>query len=107
MKTIRDILPPDQAAHLLAYKEEVEKALPGQVERVVLFGSRARGDAHEDSDFDVAVFVTGDRMATISVLSGAAYEHVLQGVFIRPVPMNGGAGSELAQNIEREGVLVQ
>lgn len=27
-----------------------------RVERVVLFGSRARGDARSDSDYDVAVF---------------------------------------------------
>ena len=28
-----------------------------RLERVVLFGSRARGDAREDSDCDVAVFI--------------------------------------------------
>jgi|SRR5215472_8458651 len=28
-----------------------------RLERVVLFGSRARSDAHEDSDYDVAVFL--------------------------------------------------
>ena len=28
-----------------------------RLERVVLFGSRARGDAMEDSDYDVAVFI--------------------------------------------------
>ena len=28
-----------------------------QIERIVLFGSRARGDAHPDSDYDVAVFL--------------------------------------------------
>jgi len=28
-----------------------------QIDRVVLFGSRARGDAHDDSDYDVAVFL--------------------------------------------------
>ena len=27
-----------------------------KIERVVLFGSRARGDARSDSDYDVAVF---------------------------------------------------
>src|ERR1700757_4546108 len=28
-----------------------------RIERVVLFGSRARGDAGDDSDYDVAVFL--------------------------------------------------
>jgi predicted nucleotidyltransferase len=28
-----------------------------RIERVVLFGSRARGDARQDSDYDVAVFL--------------------------------------------------
>ena len=33
-------------------------ALDGdRIERVVLFGSRARGDAGEESDYDVAVFL--------------------------------------------------
>src|ERR1700745_3462881 len=30
-----------------------------RIERVVLFGSRARGDARPDSDYDVAGFVRG------------------------------------------------
>lgn len=30
-----------------------------RLERVVLFGSRARGDAREDSDYDIAVFLKG------------------------------------------------
>jgi len=28
-----------------------------RIERLVLFGSRARGDAHVDSDYDIAVFL--------------------------------------------------
>lgn len=28
-----------------------------RIERVVLFGSRARGDAHDESDYDIAVFL--------------------------------------------------
>ncbi len=28
-----------------------------ELDRVVLFGSRARGDAHPDSDYDVAIFL--------------------------------------------------
>lgn len=29
-----------------------------RMERAVLFGSRARGDAHADSDYDIAIFLT-------------------------------------------------
>ncbi|WP_424124219.1 nucleotidyltransferase domain-containing protein [Roseiarcus sp.] len=36
----------------------LEKAYGARIERLVLFGSRARGDARPDSDYDVAVFLT-------------------------------------------------
>jgi uncharacterized protein len=35
----------------------LDKTYGKRVERVVLFGSRARGDARPDSDYDVAVFL--------------------------------------------------
>lgn len=35
----------------------LDKLYGGRIERVVLFGSRARGEAGEDSDYDVAVFL--------------------------------------------------
>ena len=39
------------------YRTRVLAALPGRVERIVLFGSRTRGDVHADSDWDFAVFL--------------------------------------------------
>ena len=39
------------------FKAEVAKVLGDRLDRVVLFGSRARGDAEEDSDFDFLVIV--------------------------------------------------
>jgi predicted nucleotidyltransferase len=41
---------------LKRFKAALDEAYGGRIERVVLFGSRARGDAHADSDYDVAVF---------------------------------------------------
>ena len=80
-------LPPEALEHLLAFKREVEEALPGQVARVTLFGSRARGDAEADSDYDVAVFVRNgaDRIDVREIVSDAAYEHILKGLYISPV----------------------
>ncbi len=43
---------------LLARVRDALRAMYGDnIDRIVLFGSRARGDAREDSDYDVAVFL--------------------------------------------------
>ena len=41
---------------LKRFRAALDALCGDRVERVVLFGSRARGDAREDSDYDVAVF---------------------------------------------------
>jgi predicted nucleotidyltransferase len=42
---------------LKRFRATLDEIYGDQLERVVLFGSRARGDAREDSDYDVAVFI--------------------------------------------------
>jgi len=48
--------PPDDPV-LTRFRAAVTKIYGERIERVVLFGSRARGDAKPDSDYDIAVFL--------------------------------------------------
>jgi len=45
---------------LRRFEARVRDALPGRVERVVAFGSRARGTSRPQSDLDIAVFLNGE-----------------------------------------------
>lgn len=82
-----------------------------RVERVVLFGSRARGDARPDSDYDVAVFLRGmgDRFAEmdrLADLSTAILDET--GGFIHAMPHRAGAYTDermpLMHEIRAEGI---
>jgi predicted nucleotidyltransferase len=42
---------------LQSFRTALAELYGSVLDRVVLFGSRARGDAHEGSDYDVAVFL--------------------------------------------------
>ena|ERR1700722_14575261 len=44
---------------LKRFRKALDEIYGNRLERVVLYGSRARGDAHADSDYDVAVFLRG------------------------------------------------
>jgi len=60
---------------LRRFKAALVEIYGDQIDRVVLFGSRARDEAHEDSDYDVAVFLKSlpdrwkelDRLANLRV----------------------------------------
>lgn len=47
--------PPDPI--LTRFRAALEETYGPRLERVVLYGSRARGDDRQDSDYDVAVFL--------------------------------------------------
>ena len=81
-----------------------------RIERVVLFGSRARGDAREDSDYDVAVFLKSlaDRWQEVDrivpLVTDILYE---DGAFIHAMPHRAGSyrdRTSLMREIRREGI---
>lgn len=84
-----------------------------RVERVVLFGSRARGDARADSDYDVAVFLRDirdatDRWAEADKIAVAAANILIEtGAVIHAMPYRAGQYDErspLMHEIRREGL---
>jgi predicted nucleotidyltransferase len=81
-----------------------------RIERVVLFGSRARGDADEESDYDVAVFLNDltDRWRELDRLADLRADFLeAADVFIdaKPFPADSYRDfTTLMREIRREGV---
>ncbi len=66
---------------LSVVRDEIRKVLSGRPFRMVLFGSKARGDWDEDSDIDIALIVDGmDRQLKnrlIHVVTDVELEHLV------------------------------
>ena len=97
-------------ATLQCFRKTVAEAYGNRLARVVLFGSRARGDARSDSDYDVAVFLhgLGDRVQAMMELADIGTDILYQsGGLIHAVPYRAEAYNErtaLMQQIRRDGV---
>jgi uncharacterized protein len=95
---------------LVRFRAALDELYGDSVERVVLFGSRARGDAHRDSDYDVAVFLREltDRWHEIERLAAIETEILAEtGAFIHAMPYRAGSYRErtpLMHEIRREGI---
>lgn len=101
---------------LMKFRQAVEETFGDDVECVVLFGSRARGDARPDSDWpdsdwDVAVFLRKDAGSwkTLRALSAIAVRvgDCDEEMFIQPVPLDAtrsDRGIELRRHIHEEGI---
>ena len=81
-----------------------------RIERVVLFGSRARGDASKESDYDIAVFLNNltDRWCELDRLADLRSDFLEDAdIFIDVKPYPSGAYRErttLMREIRREGI---
>jgi predicted nucleotidyltransferase len=82
---------------LTRFRAALDEIYGERLERVVLFGSRARGDAHADSDYDVAVFLRDltDRPAELNRLADLGTDILNEtGEFIHAMPYRAGSYEE-------------
>ncbi len=105
-------LPRDNSI-LAKFRAALNEMYGARLERVVLFGSQARGDAHPDSDYDIAVFLNGsekafDRWAELDKLAALRVKFLDEtGAFFDAKPYPATAYQErslLMHEIRREGI---
>lgn len=109
-----DILDIEQA--VVRFGRQVTKHY--EVAQLILFGSRARGDYHAESDADVAVILkgpVGDFLETKLALADIAFDNLVEtGVLVQALPVWKSEWEQpehydspaLLQNILRDGKLI-
>jgi len=97
---------------LARFRDAVRKLYGPALDRVVLFGSRARGDAAPDSDYDVAVFLKGvdNLMPEFDQLADLRVQFLdREGAFFEAIPFRASAYGELTplmHEIRRDGLTL-
>jgi predicted nucleotidyltransferase len=99
---------------LQEFKRRVEQRFPGELVRVVLFGSKARGDASVESDIDVLTVVRSEDWKLGDEIRDIGYElEIAHGVVLSIQVMGQrqyqelkARGSTFLEQVEQEGVAV-
>ena len=98
---------------LAKFRAALTEMYGDRLERVVLFGSRTRGEAQPDADYDVAIFLNGmngpsGRWAELHKLAALRVKFIDEtGAFFDAKPYPAGAYREhspLMHEIRREGL---
>jgi predicted nucleotidyltransferase len=102
--------PPQKDPILVRFQSALEVIFGDRSERLVLFGSRARGDAQADSDYDIATFLNdfADRRQEVRRMVPVVTDIIEEtGAVVHPMPYRAGAWRErtpLMHEIRRDGV---
>lgn len=74
------------------FKEEMQKLYGDRLHKIVLFGSYARGDFHEESDMDLLVVLNDENVRSLS--EKKIIRHIIEkwseemSYFISPLPIS-------------------
>ncbi len=112
--TFSPILTSEERAALSELRSRLVVLLGSRLQKVLLFGSKARGDAEADSDTDVAIIVEGLdqslKRQILDIVTDIELNHLtpLSTLIMSKADFDQLKARELrlAEDIEREGVLV-
>ncbi len=111
--SIKGLTAEDRKA-LSVFTKNLRDDLGGRVRRIVLYGSKARGEGFPDSDIDVLVVVDRETAHAHDAISGAAYEAAVHSQsFVAPYTVTEAYWRKLlrrqtffSRNLERDGVEI-
>jgi len=114
-KPLSHILQPDELLAVEEFKERLLAELPGQVKDIILFGSKARGDAHPGSDIDLLVIVDRRAPEVDEIISNITADALLeQRIDISALDFTSDQIAELAaigtpfiRNVADEGIVLK
>ena len=96
---------------LREYLSNLAESLPGRIERVILFGSKARGEGRDSSDTDVLIVISGSKSPAMRLaVADSAFEPIARfAVDISPLVISSAAfrgTSPLVSRIKKEGIEI-
>ncbi len=114
-KPVSHVLQPDELLAVEEFKRRLLAELPGQVKDIILFGSKARGDAHPGSDIDLLVIVEHQTPEVDDIISGLTADTLLEKMidisaldFTRDEIAEWSAiGTPLMRNVADEGIVLK
>ena len=92
------------------FARELRQRLGNRIQQIILYGSRARGDYWEGSDFDFLILVTErddglrDKVLDIEVELLNRYDHLVSSQILTLTQWERERFSPWGRNIEKEGV---
>jgi uncharacterized protein len=110
--TIPQSLPPIVQEAISRFTEKIQTQFPGKIYQIILFGSYARGDYHNDSDVDLLVLINDDSWELKkSIMDAGFYFYPEIGVMISAKVMTKEqyqkrSGFLFIQEVSREGITV-
>jgi len=113
-RSLTGVLRPEEVQAVEEFKERLLAALPNQVRDIILFGSKARGDGHPESDVDLLVVLENPTREQTDRVYDITYDILLdRGIDLAIITFSQEEaiikqelGTPLMRNVAEEGIVI-